>query len=38
LQVATEGKVVCGSKSSIANDLRGVMKKIDRIWKINKGG
>jgi len=36
LQVATEGKVVCGSKSSMAGDLREVMEKIDKVWEVTK--
>ena len=36
LQVATEGKVVCGSKSSMAGDLKEVMSKLDKEWEITK--
>jgi len=37
LQVAIEGKVVCGKNSSIAGDLKEVMEKLNKVWKIENG-
>lgn len=37
LQVATSGEVVCGKNSSMANDLREVMRKLNKTWRIEDG-